>query len=91
MGADGSFGTSAIITNSRRRPNILIQDNLLAGGAYALYCDSPGAGTNYRVIDNHFSRKFSPKVGFFGAVDRLRRRDTVRQRLPRNGRPLRLG
>ena len=65
VGADGSLGTSAIISNGGDT-NILIQDNLLAGGAYALYCDGGTAAKNYRVIGNHFSRKFSPKVGAYG-------------------------
>ncbi|MBA2954219.1 hypothetical protein GON03_07790 [Nocardioides sp. MAH-18] len=69
VGADGSLGTSAIISNPRNDINILIERNLLAGGAYTLYCDRPGAGINYRVIDNHFSTRFSPKVGAFGPSD----------------------
>jgi len=66
MGADGSFGTSAIISNRGGDTNILIQGNLLAGGAVALYCEQGATGTNYRVLDNHFSRQFSSKVGFYG-------------------------
>ena len=67
MGFDGSFGTSAIISNSGGDRDILIQNNLLAGGAVALYCEQDAKGTNYRVLDNHFSRKFGPKVGYYGA------------------------
>jgi hypothetical protein len=68
MGDDGSFGTSAIISNrSGADTNVLIENNLLAGGAVALYCEQDGTtGTNYRVIDNHFSRTFSASVGFYG-------------------------
>jgi hypothetical protein len=67
MGADGSFGTSAIITNHPGTDhNVLIENNLLAGGAYTLYCNSPGAGANYRVVNNHFSRKFKSMVGYYG-------------------------
>jgi hypothetical protein len=66
MGADGSFGTSAIISNSGGDTNILIENNLMAGGAYTLYCEQGTKGTNYRVINNRFSRKFGPKVGFYG-------------------------
>jgi len=69
VGVDGSLGTSAIISNPRNDTNILIERNLLAGGAYTLYCDRPGAGINYRVIGNHFSTRFSPKVGAFGPSD----------------------
>ena len=84
MGADGSFGTSAIISNSGGDTNVLIENNLLAGGAYTLYCEQRATGVNYRVLNNRFSRKFSPKVGLLRPIDRLRRRNTVGQRLPRN-------
>jgi hypothetical protein len=67
MGDDGGFGTSAIISNSGGDTNILIENNLLAGGAYTLYCEQDATGINYRVINNHFSRKFGPKVGYYGA------------------------
>jgi hypothetical protein len=66
MGADGSFGTSAIISNSGGDTNILIENNLLAGGAYTLYCEQGATGANYRVLNNRFSRKFSSKVGAYG-------------------------
>jgi hypothetical protein len=66
MGADGSFGTSAIISNHGADRNILIQDNLLAGGAVALYCEQGAKGTNYRVLNNAFSRKFKHTVGYYG-------------------------
>jgi len=38
----------------------------MAGGAYTLYCQQAGQGTNYRVIDNHFSTVFYPTVGAYG-------------------------
>jgi thrombospondin type 3 repeat protein len=66
MGADGSFGTSAIISNRGGDTNVLIQGNLLAGGAVALYCEQGAKGSNYRVLDNRFSRAFGPKVGAYG-------------------------
>jgi RTX calcium-binding nonapeptide repeat (4 copies) len=65
VGADGSFGTSAIISNKGGDRDVLIQNNLLAGGAVALYCEQGATGTNYRVLDNHFSRRFGPKVGYY--------------------------
>jgi hypothetical protein len=65
MGADGSFGTSAIISNRGADKNVLIQNNLLAGGAVALYCEQGARGTNYRVLNNAFTRRFSPKVGYY--------------------------
>jgi hypothetical protein len=60
------FGTSAIISNHGGDTNVLIQDNLMAGGAYTLYCDQNAPGANYRVLDNHFTTRFKPTVGYFG-------------------------
>jgi hypothetical protein len=63
---DGSQGTSAIITtaNNPGDPgldvNILIEDNLLMNGTTTLYCNRPGAGTNFQVLDN----RFDPAKGF---------------------------
>ena len=62
-------GTSAIITplaSTGIVTNVLIKDNLLAGGAYTLYCQQSGSGNDYRVIGNHFSTIFYPKVGAYG-------------------------
>jgi hypothetical protein len=56
-------GSSAIISNMVT--NTTINDNLLAGGGYALYC--PKATTpSYHVLDNHFGRMFTTKGGFYG-------------------------
>jgi hypothetical protein len=62
-------GTSAIISpnvSSGVVSNVLIQDNLMAGGSYTLYCQQDGPGHNYRVINNHFSTSQFPTVGAFG-------------------------
>jgi hypothetical protein len=64
-GDDGGFGTSAIISNKSGDTNVLIQNNLMAGGAYTLYCEG-AKGSNYRVLDNHFSTRFKSSVGYFG-------------------------
>ena len=70
VGVDGSLGTSAIISNRGGDTNILIDSNLLAGGAYTLYCEQNGAkGVNYRVTGNHFSKRFSPNYGAYGPSD----------------------
>jgi hypothetical protein len=66
MGADGSFGTSAIISNRGGDRDVLIENNLLAGGAVAIYCEQGATGTNYRVLNNAFSQRFGPKVGAYG-------------------------
>ncbi|HSX29207.1 MAG TPA: hypothetical protein VLE73_01455 [Candidatus Saccharimonadales bacterium] len=59
-------GTSAVISNRGTDVNILIQDNLMAGGAYTLYCDQGATAVNYRVINNHFSRVLYNTVGAYG-------------------------
>ena len=45
--------------------DVLIRDNLIAGGGYALFCPIP-ATSNFQITDNQFSTIFSPKVGQFG-------------------------
>lgn len=42
--------------------NVLITQNLLAGGGYTMYT---GYGPGYSVIDNHMSTRIYPKVGFY--------------------------
>jgi hypothetical protein len=63
-------GTSAIISpdvSAGVVSNVLITDNLMAGGAATLYCQQNGSGNNYRVINNHFSTLFYPTVGAYYA------------------------
>jgi hypothetical protein len=50
--------TSAIITNPTQNNEWLIEDNLMGGGGYTLYC--PEQGTNFTVRDNRF---VPPKLG----------------------------
>ncbi len=59
-------GTSSIILHDNGADNTVIRDNLLAGGAYTLYCARPGASSNFDLINNHFSTKFFDTVGDFG-------------------------
>lgn len=59
-------GTSSIISNPSDDVDIVVQNNLLAGGAFSLYCPYDGVGVNYQVLDNHFSTVFYPTVGAFG-------------------------
>lgn len=59
-------GTSAMISNRGGDTDILIQNNLMAGGAYTLYCEQGARGTNFRVLDNHISRLFYPTGGAYG-------------------------
>ncbi|MCL3817851.1 right-handed parallel beta-helix repeat-containing protein [Aeromicrobium wangtongii] len=48
----------------------LVEDNLLAGGGYCVYggVGQFGPTSNIRFVDNRFSKKFSPRCGFFGVV-----------------------
>jgi hypothetical protein len=67
---DGSCnGTSAInIFNAASGPAVhdtTLSKNLLAGGAYALYCPRV-ATSNFELSDNRFSTVYSPHVGEFG-------------------------
>lgn len=58
----GGNSTSAIISPRAAvggASNVLIQNNLLGGGAYTLYCVQAGTGTNYRVLNNRFRRDFA--------------------------------
>jgi hypothetical protein len=53
----GAQGTDAIISNTGGDTNVTIDNNLLDGGAYALYCERGAKGTNYVVTNNHFGRR----------------------------------
>ena len=44
---------------------VTIKDNLLAGGAYTLYCPRDRS-SDVRVIGNHFSKMYYPTGGAFG-------------------------
>jgi hypothetical protein len=48
--------------------DVLVQNNLLAGGGYTVYGGDGKYGTPYniRFIDNVFSRRYYPKGGSFG-------------------------
>ncbi len=46
--------------------DVLIENNLLAGGAFTLYCPASATGQNFQVIDNRFSTRFYSKVGVYG-------------------------
>ena len=58
-------GTSSIISHPNKNSNVLVKVNLLAGGAYTLYCPTE-TSVNFRVIDNNFSKAYSPLGGAYG-------------------------
>ncbi len=59
--AIGLFPDNGVVSNT------LIQDNWLAGGAYAIYGGSNGAN-GIRVINNVFSTEYWPGCGYYGPV-----------------------
>ena len=60
-----TVGTSAIIAHPDGNSDVLVQDNLIAGGTYTLYCPEY-ASTNFRVIGNRFSTIWFASVGLYG-------------------------
>lgn len=58
-------GTSAIISHPDRNSDVLVAGNLLAGGAYTLYCPEH-TSADFRVIANRFSARFYDKGGAYG-------------------------
>lgn len=61
----GETGAVNIIGNAGdAMSNILVEKNLMAGGSYTVYLGAPSS-TNVRAIDNHFSTRYSPKVGAY--------------------------
>ncbi|NUP12292.1 MAG: hypothetical protein HOW73_40115 [Polyangiaceae bacterium] len=65
----GIDGNAAIISPDVENgivSNILIQDNLVAGGGWTIYCQQNGSGDNYRIVGNHFSTMFHDTVGDYG-------------------------
>jgi hypothetical protein len=61
------WGSSAFQSSPEGDTNVLIQDNLIMGGAISMRCDRDSPGTNYRVINNRLSTRYGPKVGFYQA------------------------
>jgi hypothetical protein len=64
QGASGSIGLFADVGVVR---NVTVDDNWIAGGAYALYGGDTGA-TGIRVTNNVFSTQYHPAAGGYGVV-----------------------
>jgi hypothetical protein len=60
--------TSAILmsTNTSGIRNVTIQDNLMAGGGYTLYCNAGPDVPNETVTGNRFARSYFSKGGYWG-------------------------
>jgi len=87
---DGGFGTSAIISNKSGDRDVLIQDNLMAGGAYTIYCEG-ATGINYRVLDNHFTTRFKESIGYFGVSTNCDDETQSGNVIHETGQPIHLG
>jgi hypothetical protein len=59
--------TAAVYTEPESAPvrDVVITDNLIAGGGWTIYGGGPTA-TRFVVTDNRFSRIFYPSIGHFG-------------------------
>jgi hypothetical protein len=58
-------GTSAIISHPNANSDVVVANNLMAGGAYTLYCPRD-TSRNFRVVGNRISTLFYPTGGDFG-------------------------
>jgi hypothetical protein len=61
----GNFGNSAI-TMGGGTSNIIVDNNILAGGGYTLYCNQGGRSATDSYTNNRFSRIYISTVGGFG-------------------------
>jgi hypothetical protein len=65
----------AVDPHGSKQQNVLVQDNLMAGGGYTIYGGSTGSGctvpcstSDIRIVDNRFSRLYFPSSGYYGPV-----------------------
>jgi pectate lyase len=66
-----AFGNAAITASASPGTgvtNVLVNNNLFAGGGYTLYC--PGNDGGFTWTNNRFSRRFVKTVGGFGPIYR---------------------
>jgi hypothetical protein len=81
-GSANCNGTSAMILGGQpdvaTAGNTTVRRNLMAGGAYTLYCPilTP---KGFSIIENRFSEVYSPKVGEYGPMDGCRGPGITRQ------------
>jgi hypothetical protein len=67
---NGVDGTSAIIEPDADLTNVWIQDNLVAGGAYTIYCraNDKSYPSSWHMLNNHFSTIEHATVGAYGPM-----------------------
>ncbi|MEW2246416.1 hypothetical protein AB0907_03615 [Streptomyces sp. NPDC006975] len=63
----GASAAIGLFADTGHVSQVVVERNLLAGGAYALYGGGPGA-TGISVTDNVFSRRYHRNSGVYGAV-----------------------
>jgi hypothetical protein len=64
---NGVTGAVSVGSSLGRIDNVVVQNNLLAGGNYTIYVQDQGnPATRIRVLDNQFSTMVEPKVGVYG-------------------------
>jgi hypothetical protein len=63
MGASAAVG---LFADNGPVTNATVEDNLIAGGAYALYPGGGAASSNIVVINNHFSTLYWSGGGYYG-------------------------
>ena len=66
MNVDG--GNAAIMIGTYTGNNLLIENNLVAGGGYTVYGGDSNGWTNVRIVNNRFSTMFYPKSGYHGPL-----------------------
>ncbi|WP_055525414.1 hypothetical protein [Streptomyces graminilatus] len=64
---EGASGSVGLFADTGVVRNVTVDDNWMAGGAYALYGGSTGA-TGIRVTGNIFSTEYHPTSGGYGVV-----------------------
>lgn len=57
--------TSNILLNGATATNIVVNDNLLSGGGYTIYCPGPN-NSGVVISNNRISRLYYPNGGFYG-------------------------
>lgn len=67
-------GNAVIMISTDLGSNLLVENNLIAGGGYSAYAGAPGGSvpspgwSNVRYLNNRFSTRFFQKCGYFGPL-----------------------
>src|SRR3954470_19108890 len=73
--------TSAILMSTNTAPidRVVIDNNLMSGGGYTVYCgtDEGGVATHTTYTNNVISKEFFPKGGYYGATTKCDKVDVA--------------